>query len=548
MSAQASETWLDRLDDWINPIVVKELRQAVKSRMVIIILMVFLIIELLVMGGILLANDARGPSGGARFSGGIQVFIVLQWVLLPTLMLVIPAHATILFAAERSDQNTDLLFISALTPSQIVWGKFFASAMLAMLVLSLVAPFMVFCYLMRGLDIPTILCVLYFDVLAMVGATMLGLFLAAIPGNRATKAFFSLAGFFNLFGAFMSIGIGTTEFIRSPFAVFDDPVLFWTVLLVPAAVVLPAAGLLYLYTVALISPSSSNRILPIRVYVLCVWAISSLVGYLLIRLLPRFTVIPGDIVTATVVAAFVLYNTVILCAQMSISICERESWGPRVSKTVPQNLLLRGVAFLLYTGSAGGVLFTMLLMGLTVSLGLFWANKHISAGPRREEAELILRCAGGAMLYTVCYGLSGLLVRRYLMGEIIRPGYTWLVSSLLAGLATCVPALVAMIFFQEQLRTGRDNWWWFLPNPMVIGELARHGQGAQADFQLMAWWFLGTWLVLAFVLAVPYLIGQMALFRPLERRPDAPGGPGGRRPEPAGGGRLDASPNAFTTG
>src|SRR5262249_33439225 len=169
MNAQTAEnaTWLDQLDDWLNPIVVKELRQAVKSRMVIIILMVFLIIELLVMGGVLLASSARGAQAGGLFSGGIEVFAILQWGLLGTLLLVIPAHTTILFASERSDQNTDLLFISALQPSQIVWGKFFASAVLAMLVLSLVAPFMVFCYLMRGLDIPTILLVLYFDILGM---------------------------------------------------------------------------------------------------------------------------------------------------------------------------------------------------------------------------------------------------------------------------------------------------------------------------------------------------------------------------------------------
>ena len=35
--------YLNRLDDWINPIVVKELRQAVKSRLVVVILMVFLL-------------------------------------------------------------------------------------------------------------------------------------------------------------------------------------------------------------------------------------------------------------------------------------------------------------------------------------------------------------------------------------------------------------------------------------------------------------------------------------------------------------------------
>ena len=43
-----------RLDDWINPIVIKELRQAVKSRMVVTILLLFLGLQLLILGFYLL--------------------------------------------------------------------------------------------------------------------------------------------------------------------------------------------------------------------------------------------------------------------------------------------------------------------------------------------------------------------------------------------------------------------------------------------------------------------------------------------------------------
>ncbi len=40
---------IDRLDDWINPIVVKELRQAVKSRLVTVVLLLFLGVQLLIV-------------------------------------------------------------------------------------------------------------------------------------------------------------------------------------------------------------------------------------------------------------------------------------------------------------------------------------------------------------------------------------------------------------------------------------------------------------------------------------------------------------------
>ena len=51
---------IDWLDDRLNPIVVKELRQAVKSRLVVAILMLFLGIQLFLLFVFLLTRGARG--------------------------------------------------------------------------------------------------------------------------------------------------------------------------------------------------------------------------------------------------------------------------------------------------------------------------------------------------------------------------------------------------------------------------------------------------------------------------------------------------------
>src|SRR5437879_6327924 len=57
------------------------------------------------------------------------------------------------------------------------------------------APFMTFTYLLRGIDIPTILTMLGIDLLLMLVCTMLALFLAALPGGRPVKVFFCFVGF-----------------------------------------------------------------------------------------------------------------------------------------------------------------------------------------------------------------------------------------------------------------------------------------------------------------------------------------------------------------
>ena len=59
---------IDRIDDWINPIVVKELRQAVKSRLVTGVLLLFLSVQLVIMGMYLAFQDASARGAAARKS------------------------------------------------------------------------------------------------------------------------------------------------------------------------------------------------------------------------------------------------------------------------------------------------------------------------------------------------------------------------------------------------------------------------------------------------------------------------------------------------
>ena len=68
---------LDRIDDWINPIVIKELRQAVKSRMVVSILMLFLALQLFIVGVYLVVREAEGDTR-VEWDAGNHVFRVQQ--------------------------------------------------------------------------------------------------------------------------------------------------------------------------------------------------------------------------------------------------------------------------------------------------------------------------------------------------------------------------------------------------------------------------------------------------------------------------------------
>src|SRR5262249_17797527 len=145
---------------------------------------------------------------------GRETFQVLQGLLLGTCMVLIPAYAGVRLAAEHSDTNVDLLFISTLRPRAIITGKFLAAVVLILLIFSACAPFMTFTYLLRGIDIPSILLVLALDFLAVLLGTQLAIFLGAVPANGGLKIALGLAGLSclgMLFSLAMSSSVGLLE-------------------------------------------------------------------------------------------------------------------------------------------------------------------------------------------------------------------------------------------------------------------------------------------------------------------------------------------------
>ncbi len=213
---------IDRIDDWINPIVVKELRQAVKSRLIAVMMLLFLGVQVLIVAVFLTFEDLAGggPQGNPR--AGHELFMVLQAIMLGTCMVLIPAYSAVRLSNERSDTNVDLLFISTLRPTSIIAGKFFSALVLAMLVFGCCAPFMTFTYLLRGIDIPSILFVVGIDLLAITFSTQAALFLASLPATRAFKFFLFFLAFLLQCYVFAGTVAGTSEMLREGVASQQD--------------------------------------------------------------------------------------------------------------------------------------------------------------------------------------------------------------------------------------------------------------------------------------------------------------------------------------
>ncbi|HEY7330595.1 MAG TPA: hypothetical protein VH592_23345 [Gemmataceae bacterium] len=507
----------DKLDDLLNPIVVKELRQAVKSRIVISALVLFLLIQL----SILLLNlsfGGRSTIEPFNLYAGRDIFLILQAILLGTCMFLIPAYAGVRLAAERSDTNVDLLFISTLRPRSIIVGKLQASVVLILLIFSACAPFMTFTYLLRGIDIPSIVLVLALDFLVVVLSTQAAIFLGSVPANLGLKLLLGWVGL----GLMVALCYLTVEFSSSllnyglamPLDTFD----FWLYAGSVGLAVLATIGLLFIWSVAIVSPPSANRALPVRLYVVIFWLVTGGVAASLTH--RSHSPIPLYFWEWAILT--------LLCAQLVVSINEREQWGLRIKRTIPRQWWLRGIMFLLYSGSAGGVLFAMLFLALTIALpslalefnsAFFWSSpgSFLLAAHHRNTLALVL-----VALYAFDYCMLAVWLRNLLHGR-IKAEFTWVLALLLVGLGTSLPWPLLFLFQGEELRHGQVDPWWQISNPLsTMYACVFEPSGKAEGFRDLCLVFLGGMGLLLFLMCLRWMALQVRRFQPPGKETHSP--------------------------
>jgi hypothetical protein len=498
----------ERLDDALNPIVVKELRQAVQSRFVVVVILVFLLIQLVYIGIYLITTGVQGELQSLDAEIGRGVFGALQTILLITCMLFLPAYTGIRLAAERSDINVDLLFVTTLKPRGIIWGKFVAAVLLAVLIFSACTPFMTFTYLLRGIDAPSMLLVVGIDFLVVLAMVQLAIFFAVIPANWVLKGILGLVALGTLLFATAMTLSGTWALLF-----FGDGLRwpdFWIPFLCMVGIGLGTAVLFYCWSVALINPPSSNRALGTRLGMLAVWlGWAVLFGVANVLHPPRD--VPINIVTVLLIALSSL--------AVILGINERERWGPRITRTIPRNVLLRVPAFVLYSGAAGGVLFALTLFGLTVLALAGWQmvfqHKGLDLDFYKWETFQI---ASLCLLYVYIYAMAAVFVRRYVLK--VRPVYTWVVMGVLLGLGSAIPYLVT--FMLDYRYFSHQRYYYLLLSNPIVGMDMVGSSSTKLTIGPIFFNVLAIVAVLVTVLNLPWYLGQISLFRPYRRRPVAP--------------------------
>jgi hypothetical protein len=495
-----SKPMVRRIDGVINPIAVKELRQAVQGKFVMGILLLFLTVAVVILGVVSLLYEENAGD----FTTGRYIFQVFLGLLLGTCMLFLPNYVGMRISTERTGGNVDLLYATTLRAGAIIRGKLLSATILCVIMYSVCTPFMTLTYLLRGIDLPSIFFMLTMSFLFMILVIQAAIFLSCFSFNRGFMMLVGLGALTGLFFLFIGAMVLAEELLRSGVgSMMTDPE-FWLGVGSILGVSLMGFGQLYLLSVALISPGTTNRALPVRVYMTAMWLISGIACLLCARHYSLY-----EIIFAWGITALILFM-----AAFYASISEREKLGPRVAKTIPKRLWLRAPCFLFYSGSAGGVLWSgLILMGtlavMMYSMRFFGWLPMIDRSYTMAALNLDTTCT---CLYVVAYGLIGVFIRRKLLRRWVEPIMTWAVSVLVLCIFSLAPLITAFLM-RIQVNENRD-YMWFLSMPGAV-----FGFHKFSDIFLMT----GTAMLgIGLIINVRWFMQQVRQFRPYVMAPRGP--------------------------
>lgn len=491
-----------------NPIVVKELRQAVRSWAVTGMLLGFLTILFFITVGFLLGQSFHINPNQALGREIFQFF-------LPVLSLVgfvfIPVYVGGRLTAERQDGNVDMLYITTLSAARIIRGKLLCGIYLTVLFFSVCAPFMVFTNLLRGIDLPTVFVLLVVAFLLSTLSLQTAIFLSCLPASKGLKLLVGLPA-----GGFMMSLVGmmtamSMEMMREGIGSRLGTWNFWGPTLSLLFIGLLLFGFLHLAAVALISPPSANRALPLRGYVTGAWLLTMVVA--LVWAVTEASPWP--------VLAWASFTTGVLVLALLISAAEGDDQSVRIRRTIPESASRRGLAFFFYSSSAGGLAWavvlavgTMVLSWLVLEGGLFdsllvvWrAGGTVHARGSLGDAEGYTRFLSTIILYALSYVLLGLFIHRRFQPH-RPPIFAAMIAVALPALWAVVPNLV--LFFLNKLS-------WDALQERQLGNIfnvfAMKDRGGIVDHQLCALLMVAVGVALN----LKWFLAQRAAFQPLRR-------------------------------
>ena len=220
-TVETTSQWMERIGDYLNPILVKETRQSLKSRQFVATFMLMMLASWVIsIFGVLSIGQNIHYTAVAQ-----QFFFAYYVVLAIAIFVVIPFSTYRSMLAERDQNTLELLSITTLAPSSIIWGKLFSALVQVFIFYSAITPFVAFTVLLEGFDLAKVAFLLVISLVISISLAMFTLMISTLSKNRMWQALSSVALVGGLIWALSLIFMMVMATLSSAIPI-DDPD-FW---------------------------------------------------------------------------------------------------------------------------------------------------------------------------------------------------------------------------------------------------------------------------------------------------------------------------------
>jgi len=469
----------------MNPILLYELRQSVRNRSVLVAMMLYLAAMVTLTTAIQLAvvdvNDFL-PSW-FRYAGSPNQLLVtvLFWLYYVFASFVLIGFASVKIVFERI--NGDLLYTTTLTSWRIVWGKIQLGIVISLFFGSMTLPFLTLAWLSRGVDILGILVAFLaaFVLIQMHYASTLAVFAGA---TSLTVAFARLVPWF----------IGQALLFLNALLIFivaiQEPQFGEAV---PAIIVTISVlcTIAYLLASAQFAPEAANRMLPVRIGLTILFAITMTIMLVLV-IVRRHSHI-SNWMEALVYVPFMLLWWLVPYLFL-VFICERPEQSNRQRQQIPMSLVGRLIAFPFFSGVANAMVWST---GLVLS-GILWL---IVADYCTNLYGMYGLFAFPLLLFDYC--ATSLLICNQLLRKWVSRHWYWVPVCVLVGMIISVLG-IGVWFSMIHHELWQSLWKIpFFPYPWPL----------ERDVAERQYVIGGIWLGILCVIGLPWIVHAFLKFR-----------------------------------
>lgn len=371
------------LVDRLNPVLVRELHQGVRNR--ILKILCALALATIVVIAMVVATLSDERPGWA--------FIVGLGALAPALMFIVPMRAQMAIAKEVQGGLSEQILLTHLHPRHVVAGHLQGSCMYMMLLVSVFAPLLAITYLLRGVDVTTVALGLFLLTTASIAAASTALAMGTFA------RFKPIAPLMTGLGGLMFAWIGLAS-IPSAAGIIEitqelDPGDLWRMITAWSLGFAQAVTLNCMIATAMLSHPFENRSSGFRIF--CV--LSSLTWFAWVALAIETRHLDEALPFTALFLAFGLLPIVLM------AVTEDDRFSPRMRALVPKR---RGLMWLVMPWLPGASNATIFAMGWLALLGAGGFLLPRLLGARFDSDQ-----------YTVGFGLA-YVVLAILIARVLR--------------------------------------------------------------------------------------------------------------------------------